>query len=144
MPPLKQAVGLLHDFIHEVAILIKVLSPTPQKGASDPSCYLWTSAGSLQVLFHDSLGQDLYWASPSLPNASITIAWMNRTRMITRLRLASVPFIPPKWPLMIFRAAHYMLPTFPRMSCKSRGTPPFELLRRTQVNIAASRTLNIS
>lgn len=76
MPTLKQAVGLLHDFIHEVAILIKILSPTPQKGASDPSCYLWTSAGSLQVLFHDSLGQNLYWASPSLPNASITIARM--------------------------------------------------------------------
>lgn len=71
-------------------------------------------------------------------------AWMNRTRMITRLRLASAPFIPPMWPLMIFRAAHYMLPAFPRMSCKSRGTPPFELLRPTQVNIVASRMLNIS
>lgn len=71
-------------------------------------------------------------------------AWMNRTRMITRLCLASAPFIPPMWPLMIFRAAHYMLPAFPRMSCKSRGKLPFELLQRTQVNTAASHKLNIS
>lgn len=71
-------------------------------------------------------------------------AWMNRTRMITRLHFASAPFIPPMWLLMIFRAEHYMRPAFPRMYCKSRGKTPFEVLRRTQVDAAASCSLNIS
>lgn len=67
MPTLKKAVRLLHDFIHEAAILRKgLLFYPPQKSAADPSSCLWTIARSLQVPFHDSQGQSLYWASLSL------------------------------------------------------------------------------
>lgn len=52
----------------------------PQKSAADPSSYLWTIAGSLQVPFDDSRGQSLYWASLSLQAASITIAGMAHGR----------------------------------------------------------------
>lgn len=146
-PTLKQAGGLLNNFIHEAAVLITFffLFPAPQKGSSDPSCYLWTITGSLQVPFHDSPGQSLYWTSLCLSSDCFHHdcpdgALMNRTRMITRLQLASAPFIPPMWLLMIFRAVHYMLPAFPRMSCKSRGKLPFVLLRRTQALCKLNRS----
>lgn len=148
MTTLKKAVRLLHDFIHETAILRKGFCFSP----SEECCrslflfmnYCQISAGPVSWLSGAKSLLVLSLSSDCFYHDCRDGARKNKTRMITRLHLGLAPFIFPMWLLMIFRAAHYMLPAFPRMYCKSRGKVLFEVLRRTQVNAAASCKLNIT
>lgn len=149
MTPLKKAVRLLHDFIHEAAILRKDFCFTPLRRVLQIPLLIYELLPDLCRSRLMTLGGKVFIGPLSLSSGCFYHdcwdgAQKNRTRMITRLHLAPAPFISPMWLLMIFRAVHYMLPAFPRMYCKSRGKVLFEVLRCTQVNAAASCTLNIT
>lgn len=149
MPTLKKAVRLLHDFIHEAAILKKDFCFTPHRRVLQIPLLVYELLPGLCRSRFMTLRGKVFIGPLSLSSGCFYHdCWdgvrKNRTRMITRLHLAPAPFISPMWLLMIFRAVHYMRPAFPRMYCKSRGKVLFEVLRRTQVKAAASRKLNIT
>lgn len=79
MPTLKTAVRLLHDFIHEAAILRKGFCFTPHRRVLQiPLLVYELLPGLCRSRFMTLRGKSLYWASLSLSlqAASITIAGM--------------------------------------------------------------------
>lgn len=144
-PNLKKAVRLLHNFIHEAPILKKDFCFTPLRRVVQIPLLIYELLPDLCRSRFMTLRGKVFIGPLSL-SLSLQAAHdcrdcarRNRTRKVTRLHLAPASFISPMWLLMIFRAAHYMLPAFCRVYCKSRGKVLFEVLRGTQVNAAASR-----